>query len=450
MKAERKTAGALRLVVIMLLLALLTAALPACAAAEEEEDLRQPDLFYILESIGEDVVWRGMGIPLLDGVVITAPSCLPEDPKNTLLTDGWNLWKAGAVLPDTTGTLVTVLFEPGDTLPRTGSYTLEAAEASVWDSFVQTADSEMSRMNRGIVNAAPVTWRGNSSILLTLTGPAEPGAALLSEAGRLLGMVTAQYAEGDNRVIAVDADEILRAAREALGVMNQMPAGEALPPEGLRVTAEDNLVTFDWSEAVLPEPPEGQAHYLVVADEANSYLTYVPLGGDFTAMNMLLTPGRTYLSGFITSDHTPDEVPASHVRTVLPQAELLTDHGFRSLACSLAEDRGGAEPVPVSEATEEFLRSGRAVFYSVSAYEITGEESDTLLITLTDPNGNNYRYASEWLYGEEYAQRDMWFVPLQDTGLLNVTPDEALPKGVYELAYYVGGKLADRAWFELK
>ena len=76
------------------------------------------------------------------------------------------------------GAPAAVLFSRERALPRTGSYTLEAAEASVWDSFVQTADSEMSRMNRGIVNAAPVTWRGNSSILLTLTGPAEPGAAL--------------------------------------------------------------------------------------------------------------------------------------------------------------------------------------------------------------------------------------------------------------------------------
>ena len=56
----------------------------------------------------------------------------------------------------------------------------------------------------------------------------------------------------------------------------------------------------------------------------------------------------------------------------------------------MPENAGSEEkPVPVTEVTEELLRSGRAYFYSTSSYEVTEELPDqTLLVTLTDPNGN--------------------------------------------------------------
>ena len=86
-------------------------------------------------------------------------------------------------------------------------------------------------------------------------------------------------------------------------------------------------------------------------------------------------------------------MPDSYAVTVLPPAEKLTDYGFTSVVCAIAEapEEGLPEnglPTPVTEVTEELLRSGRAYFYSFSTYEVPDTiEGISLLITLTDPEG---------------------------------------------------------------
>ena len=108
-------------------------------------------------------------------------------------------------------------------------------------------------------------------------------------------------------------------------------------------------------------------------------------------------------------------------------------------------------PVPVTEVTEELLRSGRAYFYSSSTYEVDETlPNESLLITLTDPNGNNYRYESGWIYSPEYMAEDIWYLPITDTGLTASLDANGYPKGTYQLAFFVDGALADEFSFELK
>ena len=111
----------------------------------------------------------------------------------------------------------------------------------------------------------------------------------------------------------------------------------------------------------------------------------------------------------------------------------------------------GEAPVPVTEVTEELLRSGRAYFYSHSTYTVAEEISGkTLLVCLTDPNGNNYRYESGWIYSLEYMAEDIWYLPITDTGLTASLDANGYPKGTYQLAFFVDGALADEFSFELK
>ena len=101
--------------------------------------------------------------------------------------------------------------------------------------------------------------------------------------------------------------------------------------------------------------------------------------------------------------------------------------------------------------TEELLRSGRAYFYSSSTYQVTEQiQGISLLVTLTDPDGNNYRYESGWIYDPSYMTDDTWAVALKDTDLLEFLNDSGYPAGTYEIAMYIGGKLADSFTFELK
>ena len=71
-------------------------------------------------------------------------------------------------------------------------------------------------------------------------------------------------------------------------------------------------------------------------------------------------------------------------------------------------------------------------------------------MTLTDPEGNNYRYESGWIYDPSYMADDTWAVALKDTDLLEFLNDSGYPAGIYEIAMYIGGKLADSFTFELK
>ena len=89
--------------------------------------------------------------------------------------------------------------------------------------------------------------------------------------------------------------------------------------------------------------------------------------------------------------------------------------------------------------------------YSASAYEVTEKITDkTLLITLTDPEGNNYRYESVWMYAPEYMQEDVWYISLTGSGLTYSLDQNGYPHGEYQMAYYVDGDLADAFTFELK
>ena len=175
-------------------------------------------------------------------------------------------------------------------------------------------------------------------------------------------------------------------------------------------------------------------------------------------VSLLLTPGRFYIIGPAVSQGRPDFVPESYASVFLPRAEKLTEYHFRPVVTAIAELPGsipkeGAVPVPVAneDVTEELLRSGRAYFYSHSTYQVTEEiDNKSLLVTLTDPNGNNFRYESGWLYSPEYMQEDIWYLSLKETGLIATLDENGYPAGVYKVAFYVDGDLADEFTFELK
>ena len=207
----------------------------------------------------------------------------------------------------------------------------------------------------------------------------------------------------------------------------------------------------------LPEKKEGEELYLVVFDTGNSYISFYSAEKMQTA-TMILTPGRYYIAGILASAERPNDIPETYVTISVPPAEQLTEYGFHPVLTCIAEapegglkDGDAPSPVPATEVTEELLRSGRAYFYSHSTYQVTENiEGRTLLISLTDPNGNNYRHESSWLYSPDYMAEDIWFLSLKDIGLTDGLDQGGYPKGTYQMAFYVNGDLADSFEFTLK
>lgn len=440
------------------LAALLLLALMAvlCTGAGAEES-REMDLFDLWDYGAESMTWLSSAVPVSEGALIVSASVIPENREHLAVSDGKTFWDVEAVLTDDEGLLSVVFYDPEGDAVRYGSWPLLPWGDSVpaVDCIVRSGDAMGSRINRGVLSAEDCIFRGRRCLLLTLSGPAVPGSPVLTADGELAGMIVAEWAEGMYRVLALTPEEIAYTLAATASRLHNLPAWQD-PPEGLTVTMQKNLVTVSWKDMVLPEKNEGETLYLVVLDTGNDYLRYYPAETEKRSFSLLLTPGRYYLAGMTACAGVPDGVPDRYAVFGVPEAQPLTDHHFRPLRTTIAEApqdglKNGEAPVPVSEVTEELLRSGRAYFYSASSYEVSETiEGITLLITLTDPDGVNYSYETGWVYGPEYMSEDIWYLPLRDTGLLEGAEQKDYPKGVYHIAYYVDGDLADAFEFELK
>ena len=421
--------------------------------AENTEEEKQADLFSLWETNGENRTWIAAAVPFSEGVLITSPGELPESPEQITVSDGENFWETKAVIPDRTGMIALVFYDREDKTVNRGTWPLMPWGMSVPSASctVRYADQEGRLNNCEVLAAEDIRMQERRFLLLTLTEPVQPGSAVLTGDGYLAGVVTAEWAEGINRVLALPAEEIAGSLQEAAALLNNLPEwGKA--PEGLNVTMEKNRVTIDWRNMTLPEKAEGETLYMVLLDTGNNYLNFYPAETSERTFSTTLTPGRFYAVGPVASAGKPDDIPEMFTTFAVPQAQQLTDYGFHSVLTAIAEaPEEGETPVPVTEVTEVMLRSGRAYFYSHSAYEVTETvEGKTLLVTLTDPDGVNYIYRSSWVYMPEYMTEDIWYVPLKETGLTDALDRNGYPAGIYRMAYYVDGDLADEFEFELK
>lgn len=439
-------------------LVLLLVLLALCSAAFAEDDTgKAKDLFDIWDYGDESMTWVCTAVPVAEGAVMISPANLPEKQDQLAVTDGKNVWEVKAVIPGQDSQLALLLYDTGAVVPRYDVWELlpYGSSVSVNSCYVRTGDEMGSRINSRILSSESIRWQGDPYLMLTLSGPVPPGSPVLTTDGNLAGLVVSEYAEGINRFLAIPADGIAMRLTDISLKLNNMPDwGE--PPEGLKITADKNVVTVDWKEMKLPETQAGEELYLVMLDGANNYLNYYPALTTHRKMTFILTPGRFYMFGIGAFAEAPSELPERFATFSVPTAEKLTDHDFRPILTAIAESEGktlkdGEKPVPVTEVTEELLRSGRAWFYSSSCYEVEKSISDiSLLVTLTDPDGVNYRYESSWLYDPSYMNEDTWYLSMQETGLTSSLDQNGYPKGTYEVAFYVGGDLADQFTFELK
>ena len=433
---------------------LLLAALLLVFSCSFAEETRPSELLDLWDYGAESPVWISSAVPVTEGIAMISTASLPENTDQLVVSDGVNFWEVHAVIPDRDGRLATVCFDEDETKPcryTAWPFLFPRDNLQVSDCIVRDADEWGSRINRGVLGAEEVVRNGEPCCLLTLTGPVSPGSPVLGTDGRLLGIITAEWAEGVNRYLAALPETLAVSLTDAAMLLDGVPGwGEA--PEGLTVTLRKNLAIIDWSEMTLPEKAEGESLYLLLVDSGNGYFNYVPAETNIRTVSYLLTPGRLYFAGIVASAGAPDSVPAEYKCFSVPRVKPLTDYGFRPLVTAIAEEQEeGKAPVPVTEVTEDLLRSGRAFFYSSSTYRVTEKvEGKSLLVSLTDPQNMNYRYESSWLYGPEYMENDTWYISLEDTGLFSFLEDSGYPKGVYRMAYYVDGDLADSFEFELK
>ena len=442
-----------KLFLLMLATVMLLTAAPTALSEEETAEL-PPDLFDVLLYDGESPTWIANALQFSNGILL-APAAVKDYPVSQLaVSDGVNAWEAEMAAEDESGRFTMICYNPDDRAPRCGSYVLLPQGESVpaASCTVRFGDAMGSRIIRGVLDSENIPWKGETCMLLTLSDEAPVGSPVLTADGLLAGIIISHWAEGPNRVLMLPAEGI---ARGITATAASLALSDRNPPEGLTVTVEKNKATLDWSAMAMPEKPEGSHVYIVIWDTMNSYLTWVD-AENMAGFTMLLTPGRHYIAGVEVTDSAPDDIPESYVTFSAPQEGTLQEYDFKAVLTAVAEApegglKEGEAPVPVTEVTEELLRSGRAYFYSHSTYSVPEEISGkTLLVSLTDPNGNNYRYESGWIYSPEYMAEDIWYVPLTDTSLTGSLDANGYPEGRYELAFYVDGAMAGSCEFVLE
>ena len=459
----RKVTGLVLVVLLLLICAFALAENVAKEPVNEPAAVETPaeelpvDLFEVWNDNGESATWLANAVPVADGILI-APLSVKDVPLGQLaVSDGQYAWDAVAVIPDEHDRFAMIFCDTEAVHSRLGIWPLLPWGESRpdHDLTVLFGDRMGSRIIRGVVEADQIENRGQRCWLLALTDPAPEGSPVLTADGLLAGIVVAQWAEGGNRVVVLPAEGIAASVAGVAGLLVSLPNWSE-PLQGLVLTLEKNVVTVDWSGMALPEKKDGKQAYIVVLDTGNQYLNWFPAETEERKATLLLTPGRFYIIGPVVTSGMPDEAPSAYESVFIPKAGKVKEYGFTPVLTAIAEIpeeglKDGELPVPVTEVTEELLRSGRACFYSHSAYEVTETKSEmTLLVTLTDPAGNNYRYVSSWVYGPEYMDGDIWYVPLKDMGLTDNLDAGGYPKGVYEIAYYIEGELADSFTFELR
>lgn len=436
---------------MLLLLALMLLSASAAGAEQTEEKAGILDLYLLKE---DTRVWLGTAVPLAEESILTSATVSPGEGETLELSDGRHTWVPEKVLRDQRG-LITLLLLPDQTEPEiTGFCRLYTMNGGVKadDCVVLSAAGEGKRESLRVLDAGAAVWQETDCMLVQLSGAACLGSPVLTGNGELVGLIVAQYAEGPHRYMMMTVNGLVQALTDVSLQAAAITDNEV--PEGFQTALEGNRVTLDWTRVNLPKA-DGMNVYTVVADLGNSYLTFFRADQQVSRVQMLLTPGRTYLAGMMQSADSPEAIPEQYVIISLPSAQPLREHGFRSVCCGLAEDPEVAasenrEPVLLTEVTEEQLRSGKACFYSSSVYEISEREECPLLVTLTDPNDHNYQHESTWVFDPALKERDVWWASPAEMGLLRFLNEEGYPKGTYRMTFYVGNALADSFTFEMK
>ncbi|MBO7663030.1 MAG: hypothetical protein J6U01_06640 [Clostridia bacterium] len=437
--------------VMLLLLALMLFSASAAGAEQTDEKAGILDLYL---RKGDSRVWLGTAVPLAEESILTSAAVRPGEGETLELSDGLHTWVPEKVLQDQRG-LITLLLLPDRTEPEITVFCrLYSMNGGVKadDCVVLSAAGEGQRNSLRVLEAGAAVWQETDCMLVQLSGDARLGSPVLTGSGELVGLIAAQYAEGPHRYMMLTVNGLVQALTDVSLQAAAMTDNEV--PEGFLTALEGNRVTLDWSRVSLPKT-EGMNVYTVVADLGNSYLTFFRADQKVSRVQMLLTPGRTYLAGMMQSADSPEAIPDQYVILSPPSAQPLRDHGFRSVCCGLTENPEASaaqnqEPALLTEVTEEQLRSGTAFFYSSSVYEVAEREERPLLITLTDPDDHNYQYESTWVYDPTLKERDVWWDSPAEMGLLRFLNEDVYPKGTYRMSFYVGDALADSFTFEIK
>lgn len=462
-----------RLLTLLMALMLLAGCVPAHA-----EEAAGP-VVTLLDGAGQAV---GQGVLLEAGQEVLVPASLAE-------TAGLQVQAGEATIPvsgvEASGELAAVLrleAQTRDPLPL-------AAEDPAVFSRVEAVSAQ------GETSACTVLTQvsladGWGFTFRDEADTAQPGGALINDAGELAGLVLGAWADMPNAKVALGAEAIAALQGNAqANVLNPLPEKEApAAPENkqeeptaskpkkeeplsasgtvflenisLTMRGADEL-EVDWAGSEVADLRDDSVFAVYYGDMDSPYTWWEEASGEETSLIVNVIPGQTYAvwvqhgHGEVdtTLNMSDEEIIACVAFMDVPEAKVFNKYGYQQdeiYFCLTTEDGNNAMPAAFTFTSEELSTRGQELRLNVtSTYRVKRDTTANMGIAMITPSGECYDSWGEFLF-EADLDEDVWYLalgPLQDDYLQYNTTWEP---GVYTVTVYFDGARVTQAMFTVE
>ena len=460
---------------LTLLMALLL--LAGCVPAQAEE--AAGPVVTLLDGAGQAV---GQGVLLEAGQEVLVPASLAETAGLQVQAGEEVLSVLGVSASGASVTMLRLEEEAGDPLPL-------AAEDPAVFSRVEAVSAQ------GETSACTVLTQvsladGWGFTFRDEADTAQPGGALINDAGELAGLVLGAWADMPNAKVALGAEAIAALQGNAqANVLNPLPEKEApaapenkqeeptaskpkkeepLPASGtvflenisLTMRGADEL-EVDWAGSEVADLRDDSAFVVYFGDMDSPYTWWAEASGEETSLIVNVIPGQTYAvwvqhgHGEVdtTLDMSDEEIIACVAFMDVPEAKVFNKYGYQQdeiYFCLTTEDGNNAMPAAFTFTSEELSTQGQELRLNVtSTYRVKRDTTANMGIAMITPSGECYDSWGEFLF-EADLDEDVWYLalgPLQDDYLQYNTTWEP---GVYTVTVYFDGARVTQAMFTVE
>lgn len=460
---------------LTLLMALLL--LAGCVPAQAEE--AAGPVVTLLDGAGQAV---GQGVLLEAGQEVLVPASLAE-------TAGLQVQTGEATIPvsgvEASGELAAVLrleAQTRDPLPL-------AAEDPAVFSRVEAVSAQ------GETSACTVLTQvsladGWGFTFRDEAGTAQPGGALINDAGELAGLVLGAWADMPNAKVALGAEAIAALQGNAqANVLNPLPEKEApAAPEGkhedptaskpkkeeplsasgtvflenisLTMRGADEL-EVDWAGSEVTDRRDDSVFAVYYGSMDSPYTWWEEASGEETSLIVNVIPGQTYAvwvqhgHGEVdtTLDMSDEEILTCVAFMDVPEAKVFNKYGYQQdeiYFCLATDDGKTLLPAAGSFTSEALSTRGQELRLNVtSTYRVKRDTTANMGIAMITPSGECYDSWGEFLF-EADLDEDVWYLALgtlQDDYLQYNTTWEP---GVYTIMVYLDGARVTQAMFTVE
>ena len=308
----------------------------------------------------------------------------------------------------------------------------------------------------------PLTWRNAPCYLVEASGPVSMGAAVYDGAKTLQGVVVAAWGEGVNRYVVLPVTSFT--IEEGKG-NETVPVGETAAfhqwVTGYGTSLEGISLKITWDPSLLENLQEDSKVSVFVADEGNSYYSWLYDDAAKGEINVPVAPGRTY---YFAVQHSYGE-PVTGVNWMEKAAKITVEaatdfdlYAYEDVSIYLGtlpvtlDGYSTTEANPVEKITRKVLEDENiSLFLQVtSRYQVKEEITCDMLVTLSTPDGNLFLEPASYIFMPDIMEKDVWNANLD--GLLDdyIKLKKTFEAGEYVIRYYYDGALVNTVQFTLE